>query len=660
MRKLSKRVFSFVLALVLCISVVGVSTNKVFAADVPTVTITPLVTDSVNKQAFEVSTTVDAQYKAYYGDVLSGEGAVPEGTSTLNFDTNSEVKLEVFAPYINDNGATRYVTVRSTSINAYWVDVFCVTEDDVTLKSDRIKLSKHNEPQVVYNAPAVIDNGASEYHAANPSVVFKYGDGSKKITYSLVMKDAKTVTINYVDELDAILFTEEKVLNFGDTVAIEAPATYTANEKNYVLKTTGSYDVTYENAQSVYTFEYAEQAPAAQVPYEITVDLVDENGNLLHTMKKSVDVGKQVTVELPATYEVGLKKYALAEDQAASIVRDYASNESKAYTVKYELVAETAGYTVTINLVDKATEKVLETVTATVEADGAPFTYDISSKNFIEKAGVTYQVLAGQGNSKGKVVHAFGDAVKTYNLYYAAKQEDVPQPYVVTMRYICVNNNAVLATETQIVELNSSVTFEAAPKTLKVEGKEYILLNGQEGVTVHKYNDDQTSFEIYYRDSSVKLENDDVIYIPGTNPDQGEENQPTTDDDAEVDTTVNPGTQNGPAQNVNTGSNATDDENEEPSASNDVETNEEPSAPTDAETDEEPSNPTDAETEEEPSVPDDELEIIDDEEVPLANAPSDNASQGGPSAMPFVLGGVGLAVLIALAILLIVKKRKTA
>ena len=66
------------------------------------------------------------------------------------------------------------------------------------------------------------------------------------------------------------------------------------------------------------------------------------------------------------------------------------------------------------------------------------------------------------------------------------------------------------------------------------------------------------------------------------------------------------------------------------------------------------------ETDEEPSVPDDDLEIIDDDEVPLANAPSDNASQGGPSAMPFVLGGAGLAVLIALAILLIVKKRKTA
>ena len=515
MRKLSKRVFSLLLALILCVGFVCGNANRVSAAEVPSVSIAPLVTSSIDSQAFQVQTSVDAQYEAYVGGALIASGNVSAGTQTLSFASRDEVSLQVYAPYVDDNGVTKHVAARSTSTTAYWVDVYCVTENGDVLESARIKLSKYNEPQAVYNAPAVIDGGDVEYRAANPSVVFNYGDSSKTITYATVTKGAKTVTINYVDEMNAVLYSEAKTLNYGDTAVISAPASYTANGFAYSLKTNASYDVTYENVQSVYTFEYIKQAPATQTPYNITIKLVDENGSVLHTMKKSVDVGKQVTVSVPATYEVGLKKYALADGQAATIVHDYANSGTKTYTVSYKLSGEAAAYTVTINLLDQATGTVLGTVSGTVEPDGVPFTYDISSKNSITKGGVTYWVVSGQGNSKGKIVHAYNDGAKAYNLYYSAKKDSVAESYEVTMRYICVNDNKVLATETQTVKVNSSVTFKEAPATLTVQGKEYALLNGQTGATVHKYNDAQTVYEIYYRDTSVSEDKDDIIYVPG-------------------------------------------------------------------------------------------------------------------------------------------------
>lgn len=708
MRNLTKRVFSLVLALVLCFGIVAVGAEPVSAAEVPTIDIVPLVTNSADVQSFEVTVSAPATYSATYDgrtDVVSLETA---GTHTISFNTRDDVRLTVEVPYdVDADGEPISKKARLTSINTYNTKVFCVDENGNTLKEDTIKLSKHNAPQVVYNAPAVIDGNEVEYHAANPSVVFKYGDGTKNINYTTVAKGAKTVTVNYVDTLDAVLYTETKVLNYGDTAVISAPATYEKDGSNYVLKNAASHDVTYENAQSVYTFEYVKQNPAAQTPYDITVKLVAENGTVLHTMKASVDVGGQATVTAPATYVVGMKLYALAEGQNATIVRDYASTDPKEYTVQYVLSGETAAEQVTINFVDQATGNVLDTLYATVEPDGAPFTYDISSKNYIVSAGTTYQVLAGQGNSKGKIVHAYGDATKVYTLYYAAKLAENPASYAVSMRYICVNDNVVLSTETQVVNANSSVTFEEAPATLTVAGKEYIRLNGQSGTTVHTYNDAQKNYEIYYRDASIKVENNDIIYIPGPGAEDDETSQPTKPEDntgseestkpgddenqqpessesekpessetekpvapdtepgtpdadtdtPEADTTVpgtqptTPGAQTTAPVTQPTTPGAAEPEDDEEAAAPVADDNDEPSAPAQPETEE---------PEDDASVPSEETEIIEEDDVPLADKPVDAASEDTTSAMPFVFGGIGLIVIIILAVLFIIKKRRTA
>ncbi len=614
MKTLSKRIVSFALALILSLGMLGANAVEVKAANgVPEISITPLVTESYDVQEFRVSVSVAAFYTVNGG----AEQSLAAGDHKLTFNTADTVSLKVYA-----QGENGWVSETTTSINTYTTSVTCVNENNKVLKSDIITLSKVNQPEYIYTAPEVIDEGDSVYYkTSTPSIVFKYGDTAKIISYATFNKEAKTYTINYVDTNNKVIATESKVISFGETASITAPATYTDGTDTYNLKTTGSYNLTYETAQDVYTFEYVKQAPAAKQPYDITIKLVNENGTVLHTMKKSVDVNKSVTVAIPATYEVGQKQYKLADGEPTSITREYASTDAKTYTVNYVLSGETKAYDVTINCVDKATGKVLATVTGTVEPDGAPYTYEISSKNSIKANGTTYQVISGQGNGNGKIVHAYGDAAKSYTVYYNAKQVKNPESYNVTMRYICVNDNVVLERETKTVKVNSSVTFDEAPETLTVDGKEYILLNGQDGTTVHKYNDSQKSYAIYYRDAAIEMDPDDIVIpLPGT--DEG-------DQDADAPTT--PGT-----------------------TGNDDET----SAEADESVVTEESSEAAAENEQSSEALESEVEIIEEEDVPLAANAQDAEEEDDSSAMPYVIGGISLLVIIVLIVLFVVKKKK--
>ena len=110
MRSLSTRIFSLLLAFVLCFGMVSVSGTKVSAAEAPTIIVTALVTDSKDVQAFEVVTSVDARYSARYGSE-EVKGTVAAGTQELTFNTDSEVNLQVYATYINDAGKQKNVSV---------------------------------------------------------------------------------------------------------------------------------------------------------------------------------------------------------------------------------------------------------------------------------------------------------------------------------------------------------------------------------------------------------------------------------------------------------------------------------------------------------------------------------------------------------------------
>ena len=174
---------------------------------------------------------------------------------------------------------------------------------------------------------------------------------------------------------------------------------------------------------------------------------------MLYSISQTVDVDALVHIDLPSTYEANFKQYQLAEGVENYIEREFSSTRSTVYNIPYVVADESVPYDVTINFVDYDNpETILSARTMTVTPDGEPMTYDINSTPTLEINGVVYQVLSGQGNGNGQIVHTYGTSARTYNVYYAAQEVNDPQPYTVTMRYISVEDNSVL--DTQEVEVS--------------------------------------------------------------------------------------------------------------------------------------------------------------------------------------------------------------
>lgn len=516
MRSLKGKLMSFILTAVMVLGGLGMYSMPAQAAEVPTISITPQRTQSAKDQAFSVYVSAAGEYEAYVGGEVAWSGFLGAGDNYLSFPTSDTVTLMVYVQYESgDDGVLDWYLQQANSANAYYVTVSCVGDDGTFLQSETIELSKYNNPEVAYYGPSSFDYGDVVYTPVNNGILLQYGSGNATITYTASTKEAHDFTVNYVDEQDRVLSTYSKKLNYGEAYQIDAPATLSAGGRNYQLETANaSVTVTYDNAASVYTFEYAEVIEAPAEPYEITINLVDaDNDNaVLYTIRQTVDVNGSVHVELPLTYEINFKQYQLAEGVQNFIEREFASTRSTVYTIPYTVAEESAPYIVTVNFVDYNNPSVvLSATTATVTPDGDPFIYDVNSRPTMEIGGTQYQIIAGQGNDSGQIVHTYGMTNRIYNVYYSAEKVDEPDAYTVTVRYISIEDNAVLDTQQQNVAYGASVNFGEAPAEINVGDTNYVRLNGQDGEIIHEYNEGQTSYAVYYRDSSVEVEEEPEV-----------------------------------------------------------------------------------------------------------------------------------------------------
>ena len=630
------------------------------AAPAPGISISAVATDSYDQQAFVVSVEGYSEYEAYVGGSLIEEGSFGAGEHYLSFGTSSAVLLQVFTQYdSNDDGTPdKWTMEQRYSAQSYYLTVRGAADDGRELFQETLLMDANNYPEYVYNAPAAIQKGDTVYTAERSQYVISYGSGNVTIPYTAGSLEAKTFTVSYLDEQDNALFTETRSLSYGETAELTAPASYEANGKTYQLTSAvRQYNVSYDNAAASYVFEYAEVIPAPEAPYEITINLVDEaDGAVLYSIRQTVDVNSLVRVELPSTYEVNFKQYRLADGVDAFVEREFSSTRSTVYNIPYVVAEESAPYDITIRFVDyENPETVLSAMTATVTPDGEPYQYDISSNASLEINGVTYQVLAGQGNDNGQIVHTYGTSSRSYTVYYAAQEVEEPEAYTVTMRYISVSDNAVLETQQLQVAYGGTADFEAAPATLTVDGTEYTRLNGQEEAVSHQYNESQTSYAVYYMETEslaeVEVEPEVITQVI---------TQYVTEDGTVIenaDGTVVP--DNVPVTTVtgvgeeDTNYNA---EGEEVTIEEGeiavIEEEEVPLAPT-PETD----GTEAAETEAAETAEETEGVQIEEEDVPLANAvptPEDGGSSNG-----LIIGiGAGAAAVIALAAAILVSRKK--
>ncbi len=504
MRGLRGRLFSLLIALVLVLGSVAGMKIPAQAAETPVVQIDRVTADGPGVQKFSVY--VSGVQQAFYSiDGGQTTGLVVGTTTPVSVESSNPVMISV--EYQMLDGSWGIAT--ATSSTAYTAYVYAYAEGQVIWK-DTVLLDMYNYPSVAYTAEASFEENGKIYTSSNNTPLLRYGDASARIDYTPTDMEARSYTVRYEDENDQLLYSYGGSLNYGESATIEAPATYEKDGRTYALETGYSaYNVTYDNVANVYTFEYAEVIPAPEEPYEITINLVDSDNNnaLLYSIRQTVDVDSTVRVELPSTYEVNFKQYVLADGVENYIERAFADTRSTVYTIPYVTAGESAPYEITVNFVDYDNpETVLSAMTATITADGDPFIYNVGSANILDINGVEYKLLSGQGNDNGQIVHTYGTATRVYNVYYTAQEVDEPQPYTVTLRYISINDNSILETQQQEVVYGSSVSFDAAPEELDVGDTNYVRLNGQDEAITHEYNEGQTSYAVYYRDSSVEVE----------------------------------------------------------------------------------------------------------------------------------------------------------
>ena len=478
MKRLKKTFFSYMMTFVLVLGCAAGIHLPAAAASAPYASIQSQATSQYGYQTFSVTLGVGYEYtyEAVLDGAIIGSGSLTGGTTyNLDFSCAGQIILRVYTNYdANGDGfAETPFYEQGFSAQAYYLTVTCQGTDGTILQSEQIFMDAYNYPTYSYTAPASFEIDGTVYSiVGGTSRYLQYGDDNQVFEYAPGAMESKAFTVTYVDEADRVLYSDSVSLNYGDAYTLTAPATYEANGVTYQLDSrVSSYDITYDNAASAYVFEYARMIEAPATPYEITVNLVDSDNNnaVLYSIRQTVDVDSVVHIDLPTTYEANLKQYQLADGVDNFIEREFSSTRSTEYNIPYVVAGETVPYDVVINFVDyNHPDVILSAMTATVTPDGEPFIYDIGSVPTLDINGTTYQVVSGQGNGNGQIVHTYGTSSRSYNVYYTAQEIEEPQPYEVTLRYISIEDNSVIGTEVVEVAYGENVEFETAPETMTV------------------------------------------------------------------------------------------------------------------------------------------------------------------------------------------------
>ncbi|NCB99249.1 MAG: hypothetical protein EOM34_01050 [Clostridia bacterium] len=506
MRRMKARLTSIIMSLVLVFSLFTGLNLKTEAAGVD-MSVRPLVSNSMYEQSFEVYMSVAGEYDLYYNGVVTQQ-AVPlgAGTQTLTFATSDpadSIGIDIWA--LDENG--EWDSRSADSLNPYYAPVKGIGEDGTVLFEDTVRLGYYSDYECTYEAPAEYDTGDTVYYCNSNIHVLTFGEEGYTFTYSKDVKQPRNIQINYVDGQNQQIGSTTETLNYGDVLNFEAPATYDANGKTYTLLSNAYATMSYDTASDVYTFEYAENIPAPEAPYEITINFVDTADNaIFYSTTMTVDVNSIARMELPSVYYTGLKQYQLVDGTPNFVEREFSSTRATTYDIPYAVASETMPYDVAINFVgDDGTS--LGRMTTTLTADGEPWVYALDSTPVITTENGEYRLISGQGNANGQIVCAYnGDAASRqleYQVVYTLETVEVPQPYEITLRYIDIGTNNVIQTVAQQVAVGETVTFNAAPESLTVDGTNLVRINGQDAPISHNYDEVQTDYAVYYIDPTI-------------------------------------------------------------------------------------------------------------------------------------------------------------
>lgn len=240
------------------------------------------------------------------------------------------------------------------------------------------------------------------------------------------------------------------------------------------------------------------------------VDRVIVNKRFLYTPPHNVYVSGANGTE---AYELAPDNDALNADGVLELVPGQASGTAS-FDIAYRKVPDTAERTWTVVLENGSVPANDERrVIKRVDYRGEPGkeARHVTEKQ-IDVDGTTYV----PANAKDEYAHVFGaaDEGNEQVIYYVPDGYVAPEPYEITVNYVNIATNEVIATQTPAPVASPSMRSDmeiASPETFSANGVEWVRLDGQEQPIRHGFYSPNRAYAIYYRDVNDDLHAATVI-----------------------------------------------------------------------------------------------------------------------------------------------------
>ncbi len=256
-----------------------------------------------------------------------------------------------------------------------------------------------------------------------------------------------------------------------------------------------------------------------QEPYSITINYISvKTGEIIKSQDIEVSVDGYLMEKLPSQFFEGDVEYVLDPESRTTVVHCY-GDDARTYDISYfecQLEPDGEPFNVSVYLMDLHSASCLMTINGTVSPE-KDYVYDSNEHEMLEVDGRSYELV----DTDTVLTYSYDGAVSKGYVYYTEVAKD---PYTVTLNRIDETTGKVLSSEEKNVTDGGYVFFENA-KQLEVEEHLYKIVEGQEYVIVHNYEDTKRTYAVYYKAENEKTEETSKTPETQVNQNKSDDNQ---------------------------------------------------------------------------------------------------------------------------------------
>lgn len=507
---MKRKVTSVLLALALLVSCFSVYSLKVSAAT--NLSVEAQVSPSADYQVFYLSGCDENTYYDLFDGTTFTEGIKAEN-GTLKLDPDIYYNIYLY----NDEDE---VSASSLLAHKCLVTYKLVGENGTDVMTEYAPDAYYGQVYSFVADDVKVHGGMEYYLEGFAEKEVSYGVDQLVFTYNVYDPDPKFLYIDYVDNRGNLLKSEQhEVLYYGGEQTFTVAQTLNIDGRIYnKVRGADSITVGYFSPVLDYEITFLEEITTVEYPYTVKVNFKDTNGIVLGYDYKTVteEMSQQATFNVNVPGELGIRKDGSVYyyNPAATSVSIPTDGTVRTYDVTYTLFDTLSPYVWTVNCVDAASNKILNSTSITVNVDET-VTYDAMPRLTLD--GKNYQLDSSMG---GTYERNYSDnSSRVFNLYYNEEGVVVDSERTMTVNMICVSDESVLNTVSITIAAGDTGSVEL-PASIKLGGKEYVKLAGQGDEMEISYYSRQRTFYAYYRDVN-DLQNVDV-YVTEVERENGE------------------------------------------------------------------------------------------------------------------------------------------